>query len=237
MPRPPITLGGLTYPNRSVARAHLRAMLRHPDGCDYTTYPVRLARADAAVVIDAIAHHPEASGRLARKAVAVEVRLNLPYMVPGMWLVFEDGSSASFSVKAIFTITGPSKRQLVLKAMRAEIEDQVRAIRHATRWPARCPVTGDSIGARDAHVDHAHPATFAALADGWLAAQSLSVDSIDLDKDPRSPTVMILSDRNLAASWSAYHANHARLRIVSARANLSMGDRGAMREEVAQGLR
>lgn len=233
MPRPPITLGGLTYPNRSVARAHLRAMLRHPDGSDYTTYPVRLARADAAVVIDAVAHHPEASGRLARKPVAVEVRLNLPYMVPGMWLIYADGEALPLSLKSLFRSRGPSRREQLTRALRWEVEGQLRAARDAVRWPAPCALTGRLLGSAAARIDHTPPLTLAALADQWLAFISMNPSQIALARDPASPVAHVLSDADLGASWRAYHATHARLRTVA------RDVQGEMREaaDVAQGLR
>lgn len=222
MPRPPIVLGGKTFPSTTAARDHMRALLR-----PYGGYPSRLAPADAAVVMDALAYHPDAATRFDRPAVAVEVRLNPPYMSPGMWLVYADGSSESFSVNAIFTANGTNKRQLVRKALRAEIDDQVQAVRAAHVWPVRCPLTGVLVERHEAHVDHAHPATFTALAEGWLTANGLTADAVATTRDPSAPTKTVLADRELAASWRAYHATHATLRVVSASANLLMGDRGS----------
>lgn len=220
MKRTPIALGDKTFATASAARDHLRAMLRAPVG-----YPARLAPADAAVVMAALAYHPDAATRFDRPAVAVEVRLNPPYMTPGMWAIYADGSAESFSVNALFT-GGTNKRQLVRAAMRAEIDDQVQAVRASQSWPVRCPLTHNLIGPHEAHVDHAHPATFTALAEAWLTANGLSADAVALTRDAAAPTRVILTDRALAASWRAYHAAHARLRVVASSANLLMGDRG-----------
>lgn len=208
-------------------------MLRSADGSPLPRYPSRLPADDAAAVIASLAYHPDGAARLARSPVAVEVRINLPYSTPGMWLVYADDSALPLSLKALFRSRGPSRREQLTRALRWEVEGQLRSARAAVRWPARCALTGRLLGSAAARVDHVPPHTLCALADGWLAMVGKTPSQIALKADPSSPVARLLSDADLGASWRAYHAEHARLRIVARDVH------GEVREaaDVAQGLR
>ena len=232
-PLTPVTLGRYSYPSRDAATAHLRSMLRSADGSPLPHYPCRLPADDAAAVIASLAYHPDGAARLARQPIAVEVRINPPYMTPGMWLVYADGEALPLSLKSLFRSRGPSCREQLTRALRWEVEGQIRAARDAARWPAPCALTGRLLGSAAARIDHTPPHTLAALADGWLAFISMNPSQIALAHDPASPVAYILADPNLGASWRAYHAGHAKLRIVA------RDVQAAVREvaDVAQGLR
>jgi hypothetical protein len=207
-PSTPVTLGRYSYPSRDAATAHLRSMLRAPDGSPLPRYPTRLAPDDAAAVIDSLAYHPDSVSRRAIKPVAVEVRLNLPHSTPGLWLIGASGEAMPLSLKALFRSRGPSPREQLTRALRWEIEGQLRAARDSARGPSA-----------NRHIDHAPPLTLAVLVDRWMVSVGKVVGEIDTSPDPSSPSVRILTDRALAESWRDYHKTHARLRIVARETN------------------
>jgi hypothetical protein len=126
----------------------------------------------------------------------------------------------------------PSLRSEVLAAARDIVAHLIAAYRH--EWIARngarvvCPVTGEVGLASDFHVDHQAPLTFESLVDAWVRATGLDVTAIRTVESPIDGTASTFADDRLAASWLAYHEKHARLRLVSRRANLSVLRRKAV---------
>ena len=89
-----------------------------------------------------------------------------------------------------------------------------------------CAVTGHLVQRADAHVDHSSP-TFLALAEDF-AAQCGGWPNLTIIRADGSIGVQ-LADPIQAKAWRDYHRDHARLRIVSVEANLSLLRRGVKR--------
>jgi hypothetical protein len=71
-----------------------------------------------------------------------------------------------------------------------------------------------------AHVDHEPPHTFAALLAEYCALRSVDLDTIEL-YEPRSGIGKLLPPM-IESDWAAWHGEHARLRVISAEANLKL---------------
>lgn len=119
-------------------------------------------------------------------------------------------------------------RAAVLAAMREAIRyqiDEYRAAQKARRASCArnsitykslmfCPVSGKRLTARS-HVDH-YGKPFIQLADDWLGLNGFT-------KYTEVPLKRGKLDGELLKSWQDYHKQHARLRLLSAAANISKG--------------
>jgi hypothetical protein len=80
-------------------------------------------------------------------------------------------------------------------------------------WEVQCPLTGELVTKSTCEVDHAPPSTFAQLVEGWLTAEGLSLEEVDIHPPPHPKCE--LRSVILTVSWQDYHAAHSDLRILS----------------------
>lgn len=85
---------------------------------------------------------------------------------------------------------------------------------------ATCEETGEPLHWSDAHVDHIYPLVL--LAGAWIDERP-HLGIADLAKDRPGAVGDSFADHGIAAEFRAYHDEHARLRLVSAKVNLSKG--------------
>jgi hypothetical protein len=140
----------------------------------------------------------------------------------GLAAVRLDGNLIDFSWNAC--LTTPTHRSHVLAALRRAIADQVVAARNAVLdsvQPLTCAVTGVRIpSVDDLHMDHADP-TFLELAERFIAGNGgLEVFRI-LPDSGVGISSRELEDKALEARWADFHQEHAVLRPVLKRVNLS----------------
>lgn len=138
----------------------------------------------------------------------------------GFSVVRVDGSIESFSYTVCITPNTPDKK--VNSTFRREIVDQVLAVKKkafVNKVTITCPVTNTSITWDECHIDHEPPATFEVLVDRFLANRNISPEAIQIAKFGMGRFAFI--DRELASAWQHFHKQHAILRAVSKRANLS----------------
>lgn len=110
----------------------------------------------------------------------------------------------------------------VISAMRLAIQDQVDefrknyAIRHGGMYVSK--ITGKPLHVDDTHVDH-HPLDFADIVNGWLTQQGFNLFDVAIENNIGSFRGHCMSDPKQKESWSKYHRDVARLRIISAQEN------------------
>jgi hypothetical protein len=144
-------------------------------------------------------------------------------------LVRIDGERAIFSHNRIRTTQESQEerhRRRVLEAMREAIVSQVVEFKNDNFLPGktRCPLTNEII--KEPHVDHEKPQTFIALVAEWLDINSLRFEDVTVNSDTDHRTFETMADSSKLISWQRYHSIHARLRILSKEANLSLARRG-----------
>lgn len=173
----------------------------------------------AAFVGDVLERHPEREQKIGAGVASFQVQDNGGTM--GFWLTRIDGSRTDFSF--LSCLSAPSAAQKARAAFRREIRDQIVAFRAAAfDWQSLvpCAVSGELVSIGNAHVDHCP--TFESLLRDFESLHLLTLDDVAVEPTRDGETDTRLADRDLAKRWADYHREHARLRIVSARANLSM---------------
>ncbi|UCV27551.1 DUF3223 domain-containing protein [Ferribacterium limneticum] len=83
-----------------------------------------------------------------------------------------------------------------------------------------CPLTGEPLSRLNVAVDHIPPATFDQLLFDFCVQHALNPLIIIVGSE--SGTVAILEDQNLLFAWQDYHADNAKLRLLSKLGNLQL---------------
>lgn len=212
---PSYTVGGLTFTTKEALAAHVQAILR-----SYSA-GARVNDEDAAFLADLLLRHPSADEKIGVGIAAFYV-MNVAYGSKGFILERLDGTRTDWSYRqCIRPFTYASK---VKHALRVAVADQVLAAKRIT-FPdhevvTTCPITGQAMTYHDAHVDHIPPDTFAALVERFLDTYQVILDDVVILPAPSGISWVLADD--WAAVWSAFHQQHARLRVISAHANMRL---------------
>jgi hypothetical protein len=219
-PRSKLLLGGQTF-TMTGARAHLKTEIldAHADG-------MRVAAALVPFLHDALAlhHHRE-------QKIGVGISHFTVDTAPGnhksrcVHIVRTDGTSTDVGIYGCLGNKPRSLETTTKAALRLAVAPQIAAARDAAfaNGPFECPILPDGpMAPKDTHVDHVAPLTFNTLVDQWLATCGLTIAQIQCTGcgDNVAGTGS-MADVAQTDSWTAFHAQHAELQVVSALANLS----------------
>jgi hypothetical protein len=175
---------------------------------------------------DLLALHPDAATKVGVGVERFEVRRNFGN-TDGFWIVRTDGSETDFSFpKCLY---GSSKEAQVRSAMRCTIIDQIQHARDrafGSSLTITCEVTREQITRETCHMDHNDP-PFIEIADAFAAEHGgyEAIETVAADGEIGRRFV----EDALAEEWSRFHAERAKLRPVSKKANLSILRRGVAR--------
>jgi hypothetical protein len=142
-----------------------------------------------------------------------------------------DGTSTDFSYRWCLDSKAPNQgmgaaqlpKQYWTESLRGAVYPQTHRFKVAAFADCdfvTCPISGEEIQWDEAHVHHEPPHTFVALVDGWLAQEGITISEVELSSADKTSSGELGCSKQLA-SWQQYHKEHARLQVVSARANMS----------------
>jgi hypothetical protein len=209
----PIIIGDTAFPTKKAAGAAIREILY--------AYEIgqTVSLEHSAFLGDLLLLHPEVADKVGGGIASFQVRQNEGSR--GFWLTRTDGSSTDFSF--LSCLTPPLPESEARAAFRYEVQEQKFAFRDnafsGTSW-LNCPVSGIPVSATTCHVDHEIP--FESLLTSFLNAVGVSLAEVKVEPTRDGDTNTRLADRILAKKWATYHRQHALLRIVSIKANLSV---------------
>jgi len=227
-----LTIAGETFPSAAAAERRIRGILARYAVSEAME---RIGGADRAFVEALIARHPRAE-KIIDCGIAHICVQRVPFAehLRRFVVIRNDGSWRDFSWRKCLRPTDAldDVRRICRRLVADQVAGFARAFWREHPRGARCPVLGAPMTPKDAHVDHAPP-VFAELVQVWLHEERLEPDDIEIvyraDYGGRSE----FADPLLAERWRAFHRAHARLRVVSARANLSTLRRRAQHDEAA----
>ena len=131
-----------------------------------------------------------------------------------------DGSSDPLGYNKCFT--GKTPKQDVYEALRAAVAGQINRYREdALRDNPVCPYLGIRLERGNNHVDHVSPNTFQSLVDVFLHEEHLQWFDLALTPSHTYHHCAPLADKGVERRWQQYHEDHAVLRLLSVKANLS----------------
>ena len=180
-----------------------------------------LAGDDDAFIRALFQRHPEADRKIGCGIDHIKV-VQCP--VYGKNKMFElhrtDGSYTDISWKVC--VEGKPPKSDAQDALRNAVDYQISAFRtEAFKGDPRCRLTGEPLGPGNSHVDHAPPNTFQRLMDNFLTMKGITADQVPVTPPADNQTRTYLTDEVFEREWCDFHQRHAKLRLLSARDNLS----------------
>ena len=133
-----------------------------------------------------------------------------------------DGTRTDFSF--IACVSYGSAESDLKQAMRATIRYQILAFKRdafGNKTHLTCPVTGETVTQETCHIDHETPG-FDVIASLWLQGTGLDLAQIALSGFGDGEMTKWIVDDDIRERWQTFHLEHAKLRVVSVRANLSV---------------
>lgn len=234
--RQPVQIGdSFSFPSKKAAQEHIQGILRSHAPGQLINDPD-----DHAFLAALIQRHVDAAAKVGPDVSHFTIE-RTPAHFPGaigagnsskMFVLHRiDGSRTDFSYKTCLS-PETATRDRAIKALRVAVEAQVADFRQQAIATAAaqgtellCPCLGTPLLSGACHVDHQHPHTFKRLVDDWMGQEGLtSFDEVALTVCDMDRCTMCNNDQR--ASWQQFHKQHARLRLLSARANMSLGARG-----------
>lgn len=134
-----------------------------------------------------------------------------------------DGSKTDISY-TISNIQKDNAGKDFRSALRQIIKPQIAQFRHRAFSDAStlvCPVTREEVTAIDCHIDHMEP-TFEKLVQVFIKHHNLVNLKALIKPHQDNQTVAELSDPEMGELFYDYHRQNARLRVLSAKGNLSL---------------
>lgn len=198
---------------------------------------VILDRETSAMIFDVLSMHPYADEKIGVGVQAFGVQRNPQYGKKEFVVYRTDGSSTEFSyLKCLKSRTNKAD---FTQALRQAVAGGIIAFQRQYFKQAAnpvCPLTGITLTPQNSHVDHIHPQTFSSLVEGFVRGYKMDINSVELLSGGDNNCIVQLKDKYLEKAWIEYHWRYAQLRVVSARANLAMSDKGETALEPMQGL-
>lgn len=110
------------------------------------------------------------------------------------------------------------------KVCRTLIHDQIERFKELAFFNGvtlQCPISGKRLTRDSCDIDHQTPNTFQALVDGWLAANRITAEDVEIVPSPRYQEPDHFADTFLESNWRKYHRENACLRAVDPSINRS----------------
>jgi len=133
-----------------------------------------------------------------------------------------DGTTDNFSYLACINGAN-SPLQDFMAACRSAVVEDINAFRAAALAATQaCPVSEEPLTGENCHVDHTYPNTFKSLCLAFLGSLGAEPEDYPIAKDGYGEA---FQHKEHADLFREYHQEHATLRLLHKRVNLSLGDR------------
>jgi len=175
---------------------------------------------DESFLMDLFEMHPWWSEKLGSGVKKIEIRQNKHwYNQTGFWLIRNDDSEIDISYKKC--LESPSHLNECKRAARFSIDPWIFSFKQQFfddhGGLAFCPYTGEQLSFVGAHVDHQMPFTFRKIFLDFFGGKE--IDQIEIDYTTQKPT---FKDKQIQSAWIDFHNSLAVLKVVSAKANLTI---------------
>lgn len=186
-----------------------------------------LDRTDTDFMCDVLFMHPHADEKIGAGIQNIGIQINPTYRNTRNFVVYRtDGTSTDFSYNKC--LRPPTQRALFIQACRQSITPGILAMRQAyfkqTVNPV-CPITGEFLTPENCHVDHAYPDTFRNLLERFIKHYQVDIDRVALERGGDNSASIRIADKSLEATWIDFHWHFARVRVISAEANMAIHDK------------
>jgi hypothetical protein len=223
MARQPIVLNGIEFKFPKDAIYHFKNMLeRYRNG-------QTIAGDDRDMLLALLERHPQAYKKIGCGVKRLyKDRTDMPTSC--FWIERTDGSRTDFSYRTAISAKEKSLYQEFLEACRVAVQDHLLLAKkeYFEKWGDRdkkvkCALTGDKVAISESHLDHEKPLTFEVLVNTFIGANDIEIkpEMLLMSQDAHFQTTMI--DQELKDKFRRYHYKMAKLRVIKAEQNLSLG--------------
>ena len=223
MPRQPIVINERTFRTQAETIDFFKEMLnRYRNGQDVTGD-------DYDMLLALLERHPEADKKIGCGVKRLyKDRTEMPTSC--FWIERIDGSTTDFSYLSAIKSKGKSLLQEFLEACRNAVHDDLRRTKKSffdkygnEDGKVSCDITGDYIALYESHLDHMKPLTFQVLVITFVNANEIEIcpEMLSMSQDAQFRTSFV--DPELRDRFRRYHHKTAKLRIITAERNLSLG--------------
>ena len=181
---------------------------------------------DLTFVLALLELHPKAAEKVGVGVAGIAVVSEPTWGTRHFEVVRTDGSTTDFSfMKCLYPAT---KLRLFKQACRHAVADDIIEFRHRAFDAADdaghivCPILGVPVTRLEAHVDHEPPRTFDELVQEFIQREQIDIDEVAVTGLGDGELRKGLADSELEDRWRQFHRMNAHLRVVSAKANLSV---------------
>lgn len=208
------TIQGKFFPTKKALGECVRGILKRGRG---------LTREEETFMLEFFERHPRWEQKSRGGVTTVFVGPSPESPEGCFWLQRTDGSCVDISYNKCLTPSGYVGKR-ARSSLRTAVSGQMMAFKREALAGAQsfvCPLNGEVVTGSDIHVDHVAPATFAALVRLWMEREGFAnLAALPVEDDPLRETRGPRLRPDVAQSWQAFHAEHAVLRLLSARANM-----------------
>lgn len=230
MARQPIKIGSLEFPTKKAAKTYFKDMLgRYRNG-------QTVEETDASVLRNLIERHPEAVQKIGC-GITRFFKDKTDKPTSCFWLERVDDMRTDFSYISCVDAKGKSLYQEFAEACRMAVaEDLEKAktqhfeIHRNADGKVPCEVTGQDVAIYESHLDHMNPMTFQMIVETFVKATKIDIrpEMLTPPSDCQFSTTFV--DEAIRDAFREYHHRVARLRIIAAKKNLSLGGSERLRE-------
>jgi hypothetical protein len=223
MARQPIVLKGIEFKFQKDAIYHFKNMLeRYRNG-------QTIAGDDRDMLLALLERHPQAYKKIGCGVKRLyKDRTDMPTSC--FWIERTDASRTDFSYRIAISAKGKSLDQEFLEACRAAVKHDlwVAKEKHFEDFAdsdkrVECDITGEKVAFNESHLDHKKPMTFQVIVESFIGANDIEIkpEMLLMSQDAQFQTTMI--DQELKDKFRRYHYKMAKLRVIKAELNLSLG--------------
>lgn len=223
MARQPIVLNGIEFKSQKDAIDHFKNMLeRYRNG-------QTIAGDDHDILLALLERHPEADKKIGCGVKRLyKDRTDMPTSC--FWIERTDCSRTDFSCRIAISAKGKSLYQEFLEACRGAVQHDlwVAKEKHFEDYAdsdkrVECEITRDKVAFNESHIDHKKPMTFQVIVETFIGANDIEIkpEMLLMSQDAQFQTTMI--DQELKDKFRRYHYKMAKLRVIKAEQNLSLG--------------
>jgi hypothetical protein len=223
MPRQPIQINDREFRTQAEAIEFFKEMLnRHRNGQDVTGD-------DYDMLLALLERHPEALTKIGCGVQRLyKDRTDMPTSC--FWIERVDGSKTDFSYRTAISARGKSLDQEFLQACREAVHEDMRLTKQLffekfgnEDGKVPCDITGEYVALYESHLDHMKPLTFQVLVHTFVCAHEIEISPEMLSRSQDGQFLTAFVDNELREKFRRFHHKTAKLRIIKAERNLSLG--------------
>lgn len=213
-----ITIGNEVFKTKKEATEKVQGILYSYKSNEFINYEDRL------FMENLVHNHPNSEEKIGSGIEGIKVKQNPRYIKTRNFIIVRtDGTETDFSF--LKCITAPKQKANFFQAARKATEPFMRNFRQEyfkeKGGKSVCEILGTEIYPFNSHVDHVPPLTFENIIKEFIEKENLDIETVEFKPSADNEYGKEFKSEELSNKWVEFHNERARLRVISARANLS----------------